>query len=61
MRWIAEANRPLRIVEDRELKELLSAGRPGFNVPSRFTVARDLNAAYKRCSSRVKTLLEVRA
>ncbi|KAJ7203475.1 hypothetical protein C8J57DRAFT_996033, partial [Mycena rebaudengoi] len=41
-----------------DLKELLSAGRPGFNVPSRFTVARDLNTAYKRCSSRVKTLLE---
>ncbi|KAF8173556.1 hypothetical protein K438DRAFT_1610677, partial [Mycena galopus ATCC 62051] len=58
VRWIAEANRPVRIVEDRELKELLGAGRPGFNMPSRRTVARDLNVAYEHCSGRVKTLLE---
>ncbi|KAJ7683870.1 hypothetical protein B0H17DRAFT_941394 [Mycena rosella] len=41
-----------------EVEELLGAGRPGFNIPSRRTVARDLNAAYKRSSARVKTLLE---
>ncbi|KAJ7224209.1 hypothetical protein GGX14DRAFT_351358 [Mycena pura] len=33
--WIAEANHPLRIVEDRKLKELLGTGRPGHNIPSR--------------------------
>ncbi|KAJ7190630.1 hypothetical protein GGX14DRAFT_382010 [Mycena pura] len=58
VRWIAEANRPVRIVEDRELKELLGAGRPGLRIPSRRTVARDLNAAYERCSEHVKDLLE---
>ncbi|KAJ6473782.1 hypothetical protein C8R45DRAFT_835183 [Mycena sanguinolenta] len=39
VRWIAEANLPLKIVEDRELRELLGAGRPGFNIPSRRTIA----------------------
>ncbi|KAJ7818443.1 hypothetical protein B0H14DRAFT_3739987 [Mycena olivaceomarginata] len=26
--WVAEANRPIKIVEDHELKELLGAGKP---------------------------------
>ncbi|KAJ6512712.1 hypothetical protein C8R45DRAFT_813319, partial [Mycena sanguinolenta] len=58
VRWIAEANRAVKIVEDRELKELLEAGRPDFKTPSRRTVARDLNTAYERCSGRIQELLE---
>ncbi|KAJ7200119.1 hypothetical protein GGX14DRAFT_372410 [Mycena pura] len=38
--------------------EFRCAGRPELKVPSRHTVARDLNAAYARCSDRVKNLLE---
>lgn len=59
VRWIAEANRAVRVVEDRELKELMGAGRPEFKMPSRRTVARDLNTAYERCSSRIRELLSV--
>ncbi|KAF7291900.1 Dimer-Tnp-hAT domain-containing protein [Mycena indigotica] len=58
VRWLAEAARPLRTIEDRELKELLGAGRPELTVPSRFTVARDLQAAYERCATRIANLLE---
>lgn len=57
VRWIAEANRAVKVVEDRELKELMGAGRPEFKMPSRRTVARDLNTAYGRCSRRIRDLL----
>ncbi|KAJ7366043.1 hypothetical protein DFH08DRAFT_617433, partial [Mycena albidolilacea] len=55
--WIAEANRPLKIVEDRQLQDLLTAGRPDLTTPSRSTVARDLKAVYERSADRVKKLL----
>ncbi|KAF8130495.1 hypothetical protein K438DRAFT_1643689 [Mycena galopus ATCC 62051] len=58
VRWLAEANRPFRIMEDRELRELLLAGRPEHNIPSRRTIGRDLNAAFDRCSQRIINLLE---
>ncbi|KAJ7210740.1 hypothetical protein GGX14DRAFT_363232, partial [Mycena pura] len=37
--------------------ELMGAGRPEFTMPSRRTVARDLNTAYERCSRRIRDLL----
>ncbi|KAJ7776075.1 hypothetical protein B0H14DRAFT_2401615, partial [Mycena olivaceomarginata] len=46
VRWLAEANRPFRIMEDRELRELLLAGRPEHTIPSRRSISRDLNAAF---------------
>ncbi|KAJ7038766.1 hypothetical protein C8F04DRAFT_950821 [Mycena alexandri] len=58
VRWIAENNRPLSIVEDREFKYILGAGRPEFRLPGRRTVARDLHAAYQHSRSYVQTLLE---
>ncbi|KAF7349077.1 Dimer-Tnp-hAT domain-containing protein [Mycena venus] len=54
----AEANRPFRIMEDRELRELLLAGRPELNIPSRRTIGRDLNAVFDRCSQRIINLLD---
>jgi hypothetical protein len=60
VRWLAEANRPFRIMEDRELKEMLLAGRPELTIPSRRTIGRDLSAAFDRCSQRVIRMLEVR-
>ncbi|KAJ6577977.1 hypothetical protein B0H19DRAFT_883837, partial [Mycena capillaripes] len=55
--WITEANRPFKIVHDRQLEDLLTAGRPELKVPSRSTVARDLKAVYERSAERVKKLL----
>ncbi|KAJ7307068.1 hypothetical protein DFH08DRAFT_720301, partial [Mycena albidolilacea] len=57
VRWIAEANRPLKIVGDRQLQDLLTASRPELTVPSRSTVARDLKAVYERSTDRIKKLL----
>ncbi|KAJ7902586.1 hypothetical protein B0H14DRAFT_2329133, partial [Mycena olivaceomarginata] len=55
--WITEANRPLNIVADRQLQDLLIAGRPELTVPSRSTAARDLKAVYERSAHRIKKLL----
>ncbi|KAF7372915.1 Dimer-Tnp-hAT domain-containing protein [Mycena sanguinolenta] len=46
VRWVAESNRPLAIVEDREFRSILGAGRPEFSLPGRRTVARDLSVAF---------------
>ena len=59
IRWITEANWPLKIVQDRQLQDLLTAGRPELKVPGRSTVARDLKAVYERSADRVKKLLMV--
>ncbi|KAJ7192441.1 hypothetical protein GGX14DRAFT_380114 [Mycena pura] len=55
--------RPIKVTHrahtEPELRQtLLGAGRPGLRIPSRRTVARDLNAAYERCSEHMKDLLE---
>ncbi|KAJ7016341.1 hypothetical protein C8F04DRAFT_981906, partial [Mycena alexandri] len=55
-RTLTEAE--LSIVEDREFKYILGAGRPEFRLPGRRTVARDLHTAYQRSRSYVQTLLE---
>ncbi|EEB92003.1 hypothetical protein MPER_09550, partial [Moniliophthora perniciosa FA553] len=45
-RWIAESNRPVKIVEDDGFVELMGAGRPDIKLPKRNTVSRDIKTAY---------------
>lgn len=59
-RWVAESNRPLNIVADRELKEILCAGHPEVRVPSRRVLGRDLNTAYEQSRGYIEHLLRVR-
>ncbi|KAJ7255157.1 hypothetical protein C8J57DRAFT_1075719, partial [Mycena rebaudengoi] len=47
IRWITEANQPLKIVQDRQLEDLLTAGWPELKVPSCSIVMRDLKAVYE--------------
>ena len=47
------------IIKDRELKEILGAGHPGYHIPGQRTVARDIDAAYERCRERVENMLRV--
>jgi hypothetical protein len=58
-RWCAESNRPFKIVEDREFRSLMKAGRPGTSLPSSLTVSRDIKATFKRCRERIDTFLKV--
>ncbi|KAJ6544909.1 hypothetical protein B0H10DRAFT_2203021 [Mycena sp. CBHHK59/15] len=58
VRWVAENNRPLAIVEDREFKTILGAGRPEFNLPGRRTVSRDLNVSFGVSRAFIEELLK---
>jgi hypothetical protein len=59
VKWVTENNRPANIVNDRELQELLTAGRPHIKLPSRQTVSRDVNACFRKCRERITQLLQV--
>ncbi|KAJ7348027.1 hypothetical protein DFH08DRAFT_699153, partial [Mycena albidolilacea] len=43
---------------DRELRELLLAGRPEHTIPSHRAIGRDLNEAFDQCSKRIVNLLD---
>ncbi|KAJ7214011.1 hypothetical protein GGX14DRAFT_360542, partial [Mycena pura] len=58
VRWVAESNRPLVIVEDREFKTIIGAGRPEFGLPGRRTVSRDLNVSFAVSRAFVEELLK---
>jgi hypothetical protein len=58
VKWITENNRPVTIIEDVELRELLLAGCPQLTLPSRFTVSRDIHASYECCRECIKNLLQ---
>ncbi|KAI0282629.1 hypothetical protein BC826DRAFT_896543, partial [Russula brevipes] len=57
-RWCAESSCSIRIVEDREFKVLMKAGRPGTAIPTRRTVSRDIEAAFHKCQSRIDCILK---
>lgn len=47
-------------MKDRELQDLLSAGRPHIRVPSPRTVSRDIKESFEVCRERIGILLCVR-
>jgi Tfp pilus assembly protein PilW len=59
VKWVTESNRPASIINDRELEELMTAGRPHIKLPSRYTLSRDIEACFKKCRVRIATLLKV--
>ncbi|KAJ6555528.1 hypothetical protein B0H10DRAFT_1781631, partial [Mycena sp. CBHHK59/15] len=57
VRWVAENNRPLAIVEDREFKTILGAGRPVYyNIASGTLAGTDTSVPLK-CNTRHKLIL----
>ena len=60
VRWCAESNRPIKLVDDREFHSLMKAGRPGTSIPSQKTVSRDIHLAFEKCRLRVDQILQVR-
>jgi hypothetical protein len=61
VQWCAESNRAFNIVGDRQFEALMKAGRPGTEIPSNTTVARDMRSAFERCKERIDNLLQVRS
>ena len=56
VKWVTESNRPVNIVDDREL---LSAGRPQLEIPSRDILSRKIHLAFSKASERIGKLLRV--
>ena len=59
VKWITENNRPANIINDRELRDLLMAGRPTVVLPSNNTISRDITASFEKCRKRIAKLLQV--
>lgn len=59
VKWITENNRPANIINDWELRDLLTAGRPSIELPSNQTISRDINASFEKCRARISKLLKV--
>jgi len=58
VKWITENNRPANIINDRELRALLTAGRPNIELPSNNTIFRDVKASFEKCRDRIAKLLQ---
>jgi hypothetical protein len=59
--WVARRHRPFAIVEDDELIEIFMDLNNKVEVPSRFTVSRDVKEIFELSRKRVAEILKVRA
>ncbi len=50
--------RPFKIVEDRGFRKLMKTGRPGYHLPSKETVSRDVKQVFAKCRQRIATMLQ---
>ncbi|KAI0245489.1 hypothetical protein BJV78DRAFT_1138365, partial [Lactifluus subvellereus] len=58
VRWITANNHPLNIINDRELRRLLTAGQLNAILPSPDTISQDISAAFEKCQDRIAKLLQ---
>ncbi|THU86659.1 hypothetical protein K435DRAFT_970193, partial [Dendrothele bispora CBS 962.96] len=59
VRWVTESCRPIKIVEDRKLREIVLAGRPQAQFSHRRELAQDIDTAFTVCSERIAKILKV--
>ena len=57
VKWITEYNRPSNIINDQELHELLTAGRPKVELPTRIAISQDIKACFNKCRDSITKLL----
>jgi hypothetical protein len=57
--WIARRHRPFNIVEDPEFIELLTSLNNKVNIPSRFTVSRDIEEIFQATRKCLAAKLQV--
>ena len=59
VKWVTERNRPVNIVNDVELINILTSGRPNVVIPSNSMVRRNMETTFARCREKVGKLLRV--
>ena len=55
VRWVAESNRPYKIVNDRGFQSLMKTGRPNYHIPSEYTISRDVKQVFVHAHKRLRT------
>ncbi|KAI0763407.1 hypothetical protein BC629DRAFT_1272715, partial [Irpex lacteus] len=58
VRWVCGSLRPMGVVEDNGFKSLMKTGRPGYWIPSRSTVSRDIKSVFKNVRERAAKMLQ---
>jgi hypothetical protein len=58
--WVARCHRPFAIVEDNELVDIFMDLNNKVEVPSRFTVSRDVKEIFAMSRVKVSEILKVR-
>ncbi|KAG1748947.1 uncharacterized protein EDB91DRAFT_1244750 [Suillus paluster] len=61
VRWITGNNRPVNIINDRALRDLLLSGRPNIELSSHFTISHDIRASFEKSQERIGKLLQEHA
>ena len=59
VRWIAESKCPFQIVNDHGFQSLVKTGRPGYQIPSAETVARDMQEVFDKVHKHIAKMLQV--
>lgn len=59
--WVARRHRPFTIVEDKELVDIFTDLNNKVEVPSRFTVSRDVKEIFCMSQIKVAAILKVRS
>ena len=50
--------RPFKIVEDHGFHKLMKTGHPGYYIPSKVTVSRDVKNVFAKCRQRIAKMLQ---
>lgn len=59
-KWVCESNRPFAIVEDAGFRLLMKTGRPLYQIPSRYTIGRDIRKVFVFARKKIANLYKVR-
>jgi hypothetical protein len=51
--------RPFSVIEDNGFKTLMKTGRPEYYLPSRHTVARDVEKVFEKTHKKIAKMLQV--
>jgi len=61
VKWVTENNCPVNIINDRELRKMLTVGRSRIELPSPTTISRDIKACFCVSRDHITKLLRVRS
>ena len=61
VKWVTENNCPVNIINDRELRKMLTVGRSRIELPSPTTISRDIKACFCVSHDHITKLLRVRS